>query len=107
MIESLDPDAASATHGDTARSFFSPLADKMLSSNDGTLAMVCPTAACSALAGKSERQFFASRFYIEWLVTSHDPSVIAFSDSTSIHETLNVGRRWPDDRPKPPTKVVA
>ena len=69
--------------------------------------MVCPIAACSALAGKSERQFLASRFYIEWLVTSHDPSVIAFSDRTSIHETLNVGRRWPDDRPKPPTKVVA
>ncbi len=54
----------------------------------------------------AERRFLAQRFYIERIVTTHDPRRIAFSENTSIHESLLICRRRPTGD-RPPTEFVS
>ena len=103
---SIDPEAGSLLSANAIRTFFTPLVNRLLSRQSGSFAVVYPTTACTSPEGRKERIFLASRFHTEWLVTSHDPKNIAFSDSTSIHETLVVGRRWSSGN-RPPTKIVS
>ena len=84
--------------------FFTPLADILLSDRHGTLAKVIPTTACTNTSGIAERRFLAERFHIETVVTSHDPRRPNFSENTAIHESLLICRRRDDtngysDRP--------
>ena len=102
----LDPHAGTLVNANSIETFFTPLADRLLCRRTGTLAMVNPTTACTGPAARHKRVFLASRFHIEWLITSHDPSVIAFSHSTTIHETLIVAKRYRNGN-RPPTKVVS
>ena len=73
--------------------FFTPLADTLLSDSKGTLAKVIPTTACTNTSGLAERRFLAERFHIETVVTSHDPRRPNFSENTAIHESLLICRR--------------
>ena len=73
--------------------FFTPLAEMLLSNERGTLAKVIPTTACTNTSGLEERRFLAERFHIETVVTSHDPRRPNFSENTAIHESLLVCRR--------------
>ena len=73
--------------------FFTPLADMLLSDTQGTLGKVIPTTACTNTSGVAERKFLAERFHIETVVTSHDPRRINFSENTAIHESLLICRR--------------
>ena len=58
-------------------------------------------------SGYEIRRYLASRYYVETIVTSHDPGRIYFSENTSIGEMLLICRRWPDStKAKPPTRVV-
>ena len=75
------------------RTFFTPLADMLIGSTSGLLAMVIPTTACTGPSGVAERRFLAKRFHIETVVTSHDPRQPNFSENTAIHESLLVCRR--------------
>ena len=48
-----------------------------------------------------------SNYHVETIVTSHDPDRIFFSENTSIGESvLLICRRWKEDDPKPPTRVI-
>ena len=100
--------AASLIDSNSVSTFFTPLADKLLRADRGTIAKVLPATACASASGLKERQYFARRFHIERLVTCHAKKDFSFSGNTDIHECLMVGRRWPEGKPKPKpsTQVV-
>ena len=85
---------------------FTVLAEKMLTSDTGTLALVLPSVVPTAPGNLELRRYLAQRFHIDTIVSSHDPSRIFFSENTSIGEILLVCRRWKKGAPKPPTRVV-
>ena len=85
---------------------FALLAEELLKNDTGTLALVLPSVVPTAPGNLALRQFLASRFHIDTVVSSHDPSRIYFSENTSIGEILLICRRWNGDDPKPPTRVV-
>ena len=70
------------------------------------LAKVIPVTACTGASGVNERRFLAERFHIERIVTTHDPKRIAFSENTSIHESLLICRRHCEED-RPPTEFVS
>ena len=92
-VEQRDAAAQGVITANSIRSFFTPLAEKLLNEERGTLAQVIPTTACTGTSGIAERRFLAQRFHIECVVTTHDPRRINFSENTSIHESLLVCRR--------------
>ncbi len=92
-LERRDSKAGGVVTTNSIRTFFTPLADRLLSDKAGTLAMVIPTTACTSTSGIAERTFLAERFHIETIVTSHDPRRPNFSENTAIHESLLVCRR--------------
>ena len=87
-----DPGAADAITRKTLATFFTPLADCLLKSDQGVLAKVIPFAACVASTGDNERRFLADRFEVSIVVTSHAKQ-LNFSGNTTIHECLLVCRR--------------
>ena len=105
-LEQTDQTAGRAITSNSIRTFFTPLADRLLQSERGILGEVIPATACIGASGIHERRFLAERFHIERIVTTHDPRRINFSENTSIHECLLLCRRWPDGR-RPPTEFVS
>ena len=96
-----DEAAASAISTNSISTFFTPLADRLLNSENGVLAKVLPVTACAGAGGIAERRFLAERFHIERVVTTHDPRRIAFSENTSIHESLLICRRHSEEARRP------
>ena len=105
-LQARDPAAGRVITTNSIRTFFTPLADQLLKSDEGILAMVIPATACTGASGVDERRFLAERFHVECIVTSHDPKRINFSENTSIHECLLVCRRHPEGE-RPPTEFVS
>ena len=105
-VEESDDTVKGVIDANSVRTFFSPLAERMIRGRHGVLAQVLPATACTGPAGVAERRFLASRFHIECIVTSHDPRRINFSENTSIHECLLVARRWHGDT-RLPTRFVS
>ncbi len=95
-LRNRDQSAGDALTVNSISTFFTPLADKLLDSKRGTLALVHPVTACTSASGTPERKFLAERFHIECVITTHDPKRVNFSYETSIHECLIVCRRRPD-----------
>ena len=93
QIERRDRAAGGVITANSIRTFFTPLADMLIRSTSGSLAMVIPTTACTGPSGVAERRFLAERFHIETVVTSHDPRRPNFSENTAIHESLLICRR--------------
>ena len=85
---------------------FTVLAHKLLKSDSGTLALVLPSVVPTAPGNLALRQYLAKRFHVFIIVSSHDPRRIFFSENTSIGEILLICRRWPEDKPKPPTLII-
>ena len=85
--------------------FFTPLIDCVLDRDDGVLAKILPMTACTAASGREERQFFASRFWIKYVVMCHDPKNINLSQETNINECLLIGTRHGAGEGKPTTFV--
>ena len=100
LLEAHDPHAAQAIDQTSVRTFFTPLADKMLKEDRRTLAKVMPTTAMGSPAGQAERELLAERFQVEMIITSHDPTRIYFSGNTDIHESLIVATA-PKPEPQP------
>ena len=82
------------------------LADHLSKKDTGTIAAILPLAGITDRSGLEIRRFLGSRYYVDTIVTSHDPSRIFFSENTSIGEILLVCRRWDSEEPKPSTRVV-
>ena len=101
-----DPEAGGVITTNSIRTFFTPLAEKLLGSEQAFLAKVLPVTACTGASGVAERRFLAERFHVERIVTTHDPRRIAFSENTSIHESLLICRRRPK-KDRPPTEFVS
>ena len=93
LVEQRDNEAEGVVTANSIGTFFTPLADLLLSDTRGTLAKVIPTTACTNTSGAKERRFLASRFHIDTVVTSHDPRRPNFSENTAIHESLLICRR--------------
>ena len=108
-LHERDPGAAAVitTNSISKSTFFTPLAEKLLRSDRAFLAKVLPVTACTSASGVEERRFLAERFHIERIVTSHDPRRIAFSENTSIHESLLICRRAGGRKDRPPTEFVS
>ena len=105
-VEARDCSAAGVITPSSISTFFTPLAEKLLHHERGTLAKVLPAAGCTSAAGVAERRFLAERFHVERIVTTHDPRRIAFSENTGIHECLLICRRHSKDE-RPPTEFVS
>ena len=105
-VQRRDDSAGPVISINSIRTFFAPLADRLLHSQRGVLAKVLPVAACTGGSGLAERRFLAERFHIERIVTTHDPRRIAFSENTGIHECLLICRRHPGQN-RPPTEFVS
>ena len=106
-LHERDPGAAAVITTNSIRTFFTPLAEKLLRSDRAFLAKVLPVTACTSASGAEERRFLAERFQIERIVTSHDPRRIAFSENTSIHESLLICRRAGGRKDRPPTEFAS
>ena len=86
---------------------FLVLADYINKADTGTIAAVAPLVTATNVSSLAIRKYLASRYYIETIVTSHDPQRIYFSENTNIGEMLVICRRWPAEKgPKPRTRVV-
>ena len=101
-----DPGAGGVITTNSIRTFFTPLADRLLRSEEAFLAKVLPVTACTGASGLAERRFLSERFHVERIVTTHDPRRIAFSENTTIHESLLICRRRPKEG-RPPTEFVS
>ena len=85
---------------------FLVLAAHIAKETGGSVAAVLPLVTATNASSKDIREFLASRFHIEILLTSHDPRRLYFSENTSISEMLLVCRPWNVGGDKPATKVI-
>ena len=80
-----------AGHG----SSFAVLADRLVKPG-GRISLVLPVTALSGESWREVRQMLASRYEVEFVVSSHDPNLLSMSYDTAIAEALLVGRRLSD-----------
>ena len=73
-------------------SSFTVLADRMVKPG-GRIALVLPVTALFGESWREVRQMLASRYEIEFVVSSHDPKLLSMSYDTGIAEALLVARR--------------
>ena len=76
-------------------SSFAVLADRLVKPG-GRIALVLPVTALSGESWREVRQMLASRYEVEFVVSSHDPELLSMSYDTAIAEALLVGRRLSD-----------
>ena len=82
------PANQTAGHG----SSFTVLADRLVK-RGGRVALVLPVTALSGESWRGIRETLASRYEVEFVVSSHDPDTRSMSYDTQIAETLIVARR--------------
>ena len=96
-----------AGHGSSGSTIFLDLAEHLANLHQGTVAVVLPLAGAANPAGLEARKLLATKFHIEWVIASHDPERIWFSENTTISEMLVVARRHKNDPAhRPLTKFV-
>ena len=71
------------------------LADRLVKPG-GRISLVLPVTALSGESWREVRQMLASRYEVEFVVSSHDPNLLSMSYDTAIAEALLVGRRLSD-----------
>ena len=89
----------------SSSSMFVVLGTKIIG-DEGTLAIVLPSANITGPEGLPLRQYLADSLYIDTVVSSHDTKRIFFSENTGISEVLIICRRWNGNGEKPQTKFV-
>jgi len=85
---------------------FLVLGEQLTKSKDGTMAIVYPASSLGAPSAEPVWKHLLEEFWLETVITSHDPERISFSERTSISEILAVFRRHPDKEARPPTQFV-
>lgn len=73
-------------------SSFTVLADRLVK-RGGRVALVLPVTALSGESWRGIREMLASRYEVEFVISSHDPDMRSMSYDTGIAETLIVARR--------------
>ena len=84
---------------------FVMLAERLVAKN-GTVSIVFPLSASTALDFAEQRKFLAEKFHIETIVVPQDPKRFWFSENTNISEMLVVMRRKENGNNKRPTRIV-
>lgn len=102
----MDGVAGDVINEESISTFFTPLADRLLDPKRGTLARVLAVTECTSVSVLGVRKFLADRFWVERVITTHDPKRLNFSYKTGIHECLMICRRYDGDV-KPPTEFVS
>ena len=83
------------------------MANFLRDADNGKVAAILPTVTATNASSLKMRQHIGQSCHVEYIVTSHDPERIYFSESTTIGEMLLVCRAWDHRKdPKPPTKVI-
>lgn len=90
------PANQTAGHG----SSFTVLADRLVK-RGGRVALVLPVTSLSGESWRGIREMLASRYEVEFVVSSHDPDTRSMSYDTQIAETLIVARRLRDGESPP------
>ena len=106
-VRICDQAAGETIDANSARTFFTPLAEALIRKQNGTLAKVLPVTACISTSGLAERHYLAERFHIEIILTSHDPKHPNFSENTAIHECLLICRKLSANSSSDPTRFIA
>ena len=75
-------------HLSSIGSAFLVLADFIMKADKGTIAAVMPLVAATNKSGYEIRRFLGRNYHVEYIITSHDPERIYFSESTNIGEML-------------------
>ena len=75
---------------------FTVLADRLVTP-DGRIALVLPVTALAGDSWRDVRHMLASRYAIEFVISSHDPQLRSMSYDTDIAETLLIARRLQKD----------
>lgn len=102
--KAVDSGAESSISKNSIQPFFTVLANKLIEGKSGHLFKVMPATVATSNNAQQQRRYLASNFHIEIIITSHDPKNINFSESTSIHECLLIGRRYPQNKPEANSK---
>ncbi|MCY4112691.1 MAG: hypothetical protein OXG33_01970 [Chloroflexi bacterium] len=92
--ELLNGTPANLTAGHGAS--FTVLADRLVVPG-GRVALVLPVTALAGESWRDVRQMLASRYEIEFVVSSHDPELRSMSYDTEIAEALLIARRLGED----------
>ena len=97
-----------AGHGSSAGTMFMDLGEHLTAFSDGVIAFVYPSSGAAAPSNLEARKMLAEQFHIEWVVASHDPNRLFFSENTNISEMLVVCRRHTEADPakRPKTKFL-
>ena len=83
------------------------LAERISETHKGSVAAILPLVSATDASGLEIRRFLGRNYHVEYIVSSHDPERIYFSENTDIGEILVVCRRWDSSsRIKPPTTIV-
>ncbi len=80
---------------------FLVLADYINKNEGATLASILPLTLATDASGQAIREFISREYFVETIVTSHDPTRIYFSENTNIGEMLLVCRRRRAEQPPP------
>ena len=75
---------------------FTVLADRLVTPG-GRVALVLPVTALAGESWRDVRHMLASRYEIEFVISSHDPQLRSMSYDTDIAETLIIARRLRED----------
>ena len=103
-LEGKDISASSAINKGSIQPYFTPLANGLVSKENGKLAKIIPATMCISENGRVQRKYIANNFHVDLIVTSHDPKHINFSENTKIHECLVIGSRNKDNNS--PTRFI-
>ena len=92
-VAASDADAGALIDTNSLSTFFTPLAEKLLSADDGVVAKIMPMTACTGTSGAEERVLLASRLWVRYIVMCHDPKNINLSQKTKINECMLIATR--------------
>ncbi len=84
---------------------FLMLADQIAKNENAAIAVVLPLVGATNYATRDMRKYLASKFHVDTIITSHDPTRIYFSENTNIGEMLLVCRRRSTRRTAPPPRI--
>ena len=95
---------ASATAG-LGAAFVAAAAPK-LRPGEGRLALVLPATVCTGPSWEQTRSLIERNFYLDMVITSHDPQRWNFSDSTDLSEALLIATRRADGVASPERRAT-
>ncbi len=105
LVAKNDPDLKGILNPNSVSPWFSLLMEELVDPDNGIIAKIMPTTACTSIDGVAERKFWAERFDIAMIVTSHDPRNPNWSAETAVTESMMVARRR--DGKKKPTRFIS